>query len=346
MVEMMEKLIESYRQIKRTTGQLPGHYTWMDHFMGCRLELEHEAFLALWLSRYVFPANLYETIGKHLFPIAIRLARGIPIALAPAVLASLYRDLEFESFARCLRVCELVGLDCIEQYLPHRVAMQFGLDQDIPDRVCRSNETPEIAWSNYNRPIGDTKLYVPPRLFESDVTTRYSRWWKLSLAWQDVNKGIVRQRRSSRQLPRDSKRKKEAEDSVNEDKLTLSELLTSNGKLNDMGRRLVSDVKPSLGIQARTLSCTASSVMIREEKFLMEPVEKIMQSEALVGGAEKATEDANENQAKSPVNDTLNINDYNGASSSCGTTEVPGRELEARISNLEKVTARLRTKHD
>ncbi|GMY24747.1 serine/threonine-protein phosphatase 7 long form like [Fagus crenata] len=44
-------------------------------------------------------------------------------------------DEELQSFARCLRVSELVGLGCIEQYLPHRVAMQFGLDQDLPGCV-------------------------------------------------------------------------------------------------------------------------------------------------------------------------------------------------------------------
>jgi hypothetical protein len=31
-----------------------------------------------------------------------------------------------------LRVSELVGFDAIEQYLPHRVAMQFGMDHDVP----------------------------------------------------------------------------------------------------------------------------------------------------------------------------------------------------------------------
>lgn len=52
---------------------------------------------------------------------------------------------EFESFARCLRPSELVGIDCIKQYLPHRVAMQFGMDQDVPGFVIRNNESLEIA---------------------------------------------------------------------------------------------------------------------------------------------------------------------------------------------------------
>ena len=34
---------------------------------------------------------------------------------------------EILSFARCLRACELVGMDCVEQYLPQRVGMQLSL---------------------------------------------------------------------------------------------------------------------------------------------------------------------------------------------------------------------------
>ncbi|KAL2496689.1 Aminotransferase-like [Forsythia ovata] len=86
---------------------------------------------------------------------------------------------EFEGLVRCLRMSELVSLevDCIEQYLPNRVAMQFGMDQSLPGFVARVNGSSEIAWSNYTRPTGDTILYILARLFESDVTTRYLQWW-------------------------------------------------------------------------------------------------------------------------------------------------------------------------
>jgi hypothetical protein len=60
------------------------------------------------------------------------------------------------SFVICLRVSELVGFESIEQYLPHRVAMQFGMDQDVPDCVSRFNETKIIARKNYCRPLFDT----------------------------------------------------------------------------------------------------------------------------------------------------------------------------------------------
>ncbi|KAL8104084.1 hypothetical protein AgCh_028348 [Apium graveolens] len=103
------------------------------------------------------------------------------------IFSTLYKDIEQgvvvesdaeESYARCLRASELVGLKITEQYLPHRVAMQFGLDQDLPSDVVRSSESPQIAWNNYNKPTRGSKLYLPPRVLESDVTSRYVLWWK------------------------------------------------------------------------------------------------------------------------------------------------------------------------
>jgi len=87
-------------------------------------------------------------------------------------------DEGLESFAQCLRDCELVGLDCTEQYLPHRAARQFGLDQDIPCSVLRTNSTWEVAWATYDISEKSVKFYVPPRLSESDVTLLYSIWWE------------------------------------------------------------------------------------------------------------------------------------------------------------------------
>ncbi|KAK2441342.1 serine/threonine-protein phosphatase 7 long form protein [Trifolium repens] len=311
MREVEKKLILARKQL--TTQGLGGEARtslWMDIFIDKGSEIEHEAFLATWLSIFVFP---YRSLVKiSLFPIAIHLARGNPIALGPAVLASLYKDLslfkktivdlskypvgadsfplevtilspfylvqiwvwerfknlqpkpmlidrgdpllfrwhkvralkidnvklaldsaindflwrpyvryadkcgmfypndeiwvpfekdldkEMLSFVTCLRVSELVGFESIEQYLPHRVAMQFGMDQDVPSYVPRFNETKFIAWKNYCRPISDKNLYFPPRLFEGDVTTRYAKWWKQSVMDHDdfVNK-IVRWKRSA-----------------------------------------------------------------------------------------------------------------------------------------------------
>lgn len=308
LIAIENRLIKAHGVISQNTRQYASHYRRMDHFMGTGHFLEHEAFIVLWLSRFVFPANYNNNISKIVFPIAIKLSRGISVALAPAVLSSIYRhlrilkqtvfgnnnnthnleyaatqykesreqlliitapvqlvklwawerfvtlrkepnpinvvgepriarwhklskwkvedvgevidaagdgifqwrpystklvnwdlkfrkfykdspgyilvddhdmmmDAEVESMVRCLRVSELVGLDCIEQYLPHRVALQFGYDQDLPGYVSRSNETSEIAWRYYNRPVTDVVLHTPGRLFEGDVTTRYLEWW-------------------------------------------------------------------------------------------------------------------------------------------------------------------------
>lgn len=314
--EVLDYLMEVRRDLGRTKCQRARQSLWMNYFMQSGKEWEHEAFLVMWLSRYVFPAKPFDAIGNHVFSIALSLARGTRIALGPAVLASLYRDLsllkeaivvstkfdcgedkndvlaltlwapfhlvqvwawerflelrpnpslikhgeprlarwhdlklvknynmrmvldsagdsflwrpytiainnwvfpkyysdkeewplvdlgldeDLQSFFRCLRVSKLVGLNCIKQYHPHRVAMQFGIDQDLPGCVSGSNESPEIAWNNYCKPISEAKLYVPSRFTESDVTTRYMEWWKESfLGQQDAIRGVVRQQRSVR----------------------------------------------------------------------------------------------------------------------------------------------------
>ena len=56
--------------------------------------IEHDAFLALWLSRYVFSSS-NDVVVRNVCHIAVSLGRGIRLALAPAVLASVYRDLSF-----------------------------------------------------------------------------------------------------------------------------------------------------------------------------------------------------------------------------------------------------------
>ncbi|XP_022762117.1 uncharacterized protein LOC111308018 [Durio zibethinus] len=290
--EAEESLKSARIEIVRSKAKKACPRLWMQKFMDTGSEFEHEAFLAFWLSRYVF-TNAHETIREHVFSIAVHLARGTRLALAPAVLASIYRDLcwlkdaitastklgkeevstltiwspfqlvqvwawerfvelrpkpnliekgqprlfqwhdvsckvenvrlalesasgsfewrpyalqidnwkqpkfyrenevcisitarldkELESFARCLKASELVGLDCVEQYLPHRVAMQFGIDQDIPGFVPQSNETPEIAWLNYCESLTAVKLYIPSRLYKAGVSARYLQWWNQSV---------------------------------------------------------------------------------------------------------------------------------------------------------------------
>ncbi|KAJ4917768.1 hypothetical protein Rs2_03318 [Raphanus sativus] len=74
---------------------------WTSSFKDRDDSLEHEAFLAMWLSHFVFPHKSRPSISRHVLPTAVRLARGERIALAPAVLAGLYRDLG--------RICAITG---------------------------------------------------------------------------------------------------------------------------------------------------------------------------------------------------------------------------------------------
>ncbi|PWA66828.1 Aminotransferase-like mobile domain-containing protein [Artemisia annua] len=251
------KLNEARLELQRSRSNKAEQSGWMMKFKDRGSEIEHEAFLALWLSRFVFPTS-YSTVPKNVLAIAVHLGRGIRLALAPPVLASVYRDLSLlktslenddcnsetniiswapfqfvqvwiwerfrksspsradngdPKFARWEKkeVCVEDGgsfADCgfddftwqpygediddksrkwvvvdgksIQQYLPHRVAMQFGMNQDVRGDVARMNGSREIAWRFYVRPVKDVKVYFPSRLSEPHVTVRYLEWWNKS----------------------------------------------------------------------------------------------------------------------------------------------------------------------
>lgn len=293
-VQVNEVLMKARTKMNKTPAKKVTIFAWMNAFMGSGGHSEHVAFLVVWLSYCIFPFS-HMSVGKHLHALATRLAMGTRVALAPAILACLYRDLtllkqamvsnnndknkkktemnlwspmqlvqiwawerfptlrpqpkprieageprtarwneamieklgptkvrselespsgsfvwrpyavsedkkcwqlqmlypekekwvpvgpgmrdEFKSFSRIVRACELVGFDCLESYYPHRVSMQFGMDQDIPGRVDCLGNMPEIAWKNYNRPIKDEKVFIPSRSFRSGVTRQYLDWW-------------------------------------------------------------------------------------------------------------------------------------------------------------------------
>ncbi|KAM0825674.1 hypothetical protein ACQ4PT_069413 [Festuca glaucescens] len=72
------------------------HAAWLKHFLtdtDMETVIEHAAFHALWLTRFVLPGHPESTMHQSLFPLVVRMARGDRVALGPAVLASLYHDL-------------------------------------------------------------------------------------------------------------------------------------------------------------------------------------------------------------------------------------------------------------
>ncbi|ONM42183.1 Plant mobile domain protein family [Zea mays] len=93
--------------------------------------------------------------------------------------SDLAEDDELASLAQFLHPCELVGMDCIEQYLPHRVARQFGLDQDVPADVHRANQDWAIAWQTYQLEGKNVAFFIPHS--EPGITTRYAQWWRQQL---------------------------------------------------------------------------------------------------------------------------------------------------------------------
>ncbi|KAJ8622768.1 hypothetical protein MRB53_031297 [Persea americana] len=93
MGEIEKTIVKEHRGFNKMKSKKASHGAWLNHFMDIGGELEHVAFLSLWLSRYVFPTHPVDTICRNVFSIAVRLAKGTRIALGPAVLASLYRDL-------------------------------------------------------------------------------------------------------------------------------------------------------------------------------------------------------------------------------------------------------------
>jgi hypothetical protein len=92
--------------LNQSKNKKPSFGVWVKHFLerapapdkeafaaGGRGDLEHAAFLSMWLSRFVLPSPPLDVVQPATFPIAVRLARGESVALAPAALASIYSDL-------------------------------------------------------------------------------------------------------------------------------------------------------------------------------------------------------------------------------------------------------------
>lgn len=61
---------------------------------GATSEVVLEVMLAFWLLWYVLPSGPKDDINYYVFPLAIRLAKGEKVALAPIFLGSLYYRLD------------------------------------------------------------------------------------------------------------------------------------------------------------------------------------------------------------------------------------------------------------
>ncbi|KAL9232363.1 hypothetical protein vseg_007484 [Gypsophila vaccaria] len=318
LVRVVDGLVKAKAEICNAVGSRGRvtHSSWMRHFMeeeeeeeeeegefrghdGEEGEFEHTAFLALWLSRFVFPSVRNESLVKnYVFPIAAHLSKGTPICIAPIVLANLYCDMSlladmasddpcfvskrvsvsglfqivqmwvcerFPVFAEKLakplslgdpraarwdsvevkvklgyvrsrlmlgtgfrwrpyadglenweilpfyeeneqvlddfmdfpcsdmpsygwfcKSCVLVGVKGKEEYNPHRVAMQFGFDQDLPGEMDVSETS-----------VDQVGFWVPSRNFHPGMTRRYYDWWKESMSSRKDTVSKALRRKSS-----------------------------------------------------------------------------------------------------------------------------------------------------
>ena len=464
-----EKLMDARKEVVRSRARKACQLSWMKMFNNGGSEIEHEAFLALWLSRLVFQ-NSSHVIRKEVFPIAIRLARGIPIALAPAVLASIYRDLSqlkraivagniesrlelsspfqlvqlwawerfpilqprpdvlnlgdprsarwdkatiskvenvrlaldsaaesflwrpyaknlqnwcfpkfyreneelvmadsgfdrhVESFIRCLRVSKIFGLDYMENYFPHRVAMQFGMDQDLPGRVTL-DKTREIAWMNYSKPTSDTKFYIPSRLFESDVTTRYLKWWKQMVLCQNKKvSGSAQQQRSAKRSKPDLQTSKgkqtsidpdvpppgfrpksnmnESRISAEKDRPAAVEMFTGNNQ-QSFGNDVIANGELPCQCQSNFASNTHDGTD-RNMGPSSQSAQKISGSKATTGASVRAMDQmevAQENRAGNMTSYRVGIN---GKAGEANANKLDIAELENWIGLLERKVAKLK----
>ncbi|KAK1379059.1 hypothetical protein POM88_025803 [Heracleum sosnowskyi] len=150
-------LQKAYKGIRSGRAGKVSDSSWMEHFISSGDPLEHEAFLALWLSRFVLvcPRN---HIAIQDFHVAIHLSRGNRIALAPVVLACIYRDMSLlhNSIFESNKFESLVGLnfmschcDLVQMWVWERF---LGL-RPVPDVVERG-EPRSARWN------GVTKLKV------------------------------------------------------------------------------------------------------------------------------------------------------------------------------------------
>lgn len=191
---------------------------------------------------------------------------------------------ELRSLAHCLRACELVGIDCIEQYLPHRVAMQFGLDQDVPGDVHRANEDWAVAWETYDLEGKNVAFFIPQS--EPGVTARYAHWWRqplspsnldvgaasIAVEWK-VSKRKVKKTQAAMEAEAEKERKmKKARISPNDKKRKLEELY--DAKLSDWlaaARNGNSGIgggckeKPQEAPQAEIVECGEQTILMDNE---------------------------------------------------------------------------------
>ncbi|GMY31437.1 serine/threonine-protein phosphatase 7 long form like [Fagus crenata] len=219
LVEIEEEMKKLKKEFSRSKSRKANYGACINYFMENENEneFEHVAFLSLWLSRHVFPSLPDDIVGNHgLFQIvqlwAFERFPGLrTMVLSHFSLVNLdvkwcvlksAEDFEWRPYAAGLENwCHLSYYKENEQlvihnssldedfgsflrclcYMPHRVAMQFGMDQHLPGEFSDVNFAEE-----------NVHFFIPPRSFHPGVSATYFSWWKeCVLAQKDAIKEVL-----------------------------------------------------------------------------------------------------------------------------------------------------------
>ncbi|PKI67683.1 hypothetical protein CRG98_011896 [Punica granatum] len=125
--------------------------------------LRNRVALSLDLIAVTGPLRLVQSWGFERFPLLLLKQPNLPKPGEPraACWHKLGSKINLKLF---LQPCDLVGIGCREKYRPHRVAMQFGLDQDLPGDSVSSGFGSE-----------NVVFFIPPRSLQPGVSSRCLR---------------------------------------------------------------------------------------------------------------------------------------------------------------------------
>ncbi|VVB00779.1 unnamed protein product [Arabis nemorensis] len=175
-------------------------------------------------------------------------------------------DDEFTSFARFIKVSELVGIDNMEHYFPDRVASQFGILQNVPGPVNRNNLSKEEAWDHYNKPIDALALHIPSRDAIPSVTPMFCEWWRKAfqefqsssekrqvVESSEMNRTseVSRRKRRNYMILSCKKKGKTHAPSDNDVRLTVADIRRQNNNMYRAVKNSGGDVSEQLGKKTR-----------------------------------------------------------------------------------------------
>ncbi|KAG2304954.1 hypothetical protein Bca52824_033605 [Brassica carinata] len=191
-------------------------------------------------------------------------------------------DEEFISFARCIKVSELVGIHSVERYFPNRVASQFGLLQDVPCPVKQNNLFKEAAWDAYNKPIDGFRLFIPSRSAITYFTSMFCDWWRkhkraVELAESLAPRNIIGgdDDHTSVPVPSGSKKRKSmkgvCKNDEEDDGLTIGQVMRSRKKNTAM---CSSDENHSLDPPPKVLPLPLRELVQKKRKAFLEKLKR------------------------------------------------------------------------